>query len=661
MKHRIVLIMLILCVLGNPVTGRNLRLIDPDGVDTADISSLIATVMKGCQNDQEKMIALWAYITRNPYYHWCEARENPEGTTEFGVVIDPITAFNVYGTVICYQVDDILSNLADAAGMTARTRMVPGHQVMETFYDRDWHLFDAQYDLQAYYVADDGHAILSLEELCQDAGKYIRDPKYPSQPFFQFDRYGGKFWPWESKEYVIRNFFQPDVPAKAPICAPLIVRGHTIDLDLRRGETLIRYFTNEEKWFCPPDFYATWKRDTTQRFIDAGPHDPRNPANTYANGTLVYEPDWNHKNNFYDGLYSGKGYFLNDGKVYPKSCETAQVIFRIQSPYLIVGNPGELEVDGDSHNGAIFQAEFFRKDDSALNSVAVSTDNGLSWNEIWKNDRIGTRTVRLDLTNRVEGTYGYLIKVTLQADQSESTSLSEIRLCNHLFLSPIPLPAIKTGENRFTFSLEEEKGTLNLRPDLGNENNYHKYFHEISGLEYSNHFTERLSPIAGGEGYATIEVAAPVGSKLEWLTIHGSFGEDVGDDNAESVEILYRTARNEKWQSAWKSDFSARNDKWRWDSSVDVYLDPPAEKCFVKFLLKRNKRISLNMVKIYAHLLRPAPSLNPESVTIIHNWNEDGKARMYSIQPDLNGQTYTILSKGKAIENQSISIAVAND
>ena len=29
-----------------------------------------------------------------------------------------------------------------------------------------------------------------------------------------------------------------------------------------------------------------------------------------------------------------------------------------------------------------------------------------------------TRMIRLDLTNHVEGTYGYLIKVTLQADRA---------------------------------------------------------------------------------------------------------------------------------------------------------------------------------------------------------------------------------------------------
>ena len=100
--------------------ARNLKLINLSGVDATDLSTLVATATQGCGTDQEKMIALWGYITRNPFYHWCEARENPEGTTELGVVYDPIIAFNVYGTTICYQVADILANLGDAAGVRTR-------------------------------------------------------------------------------------------------------------------------------------------------------------------------------------------------------------------------------------------------------------------------------------------------------------------------------------------------------------------------------------------------------------------------------------------------------------------------------------------------------------------------------------------------------------
>jgi len=646
-----------LCLSGATAMARNFKVVNPSGVDATDIRSLVETATRGCRSDQERAIALWAYITRNPYYHWCEAREDPEGATELGVVVDPIAAFNVHGTVICYQVCDILANMAEAAGMRARTRGVPGHKVTEIFYGGRWHLFDAQHDCQAYYVADDGKRILSLDELCLDAAKYIRSPKHPSQPFYQFDHYGGKFWPWESREYVIKKFYPPKVSGTAEVFVPYVARGHTIHLDLRRGEKLIRHFTNQGKWHCPPAFYQRWKGDRTQRWVDKGPHDPRNPQNAYANGELVYEPDWAaSEDNFHDGLYAGENFVLEQGQVRPATGKTGQVIFRVQTPYLIVGNPGELAAAGDSRDGAIFEAEFTRQDAAAANAVAVSTDNGITWREVWRNDQTGRRPVRLDLTNRVEGTYGYLLKVTLAGD----AALGKMRLRNCLFYSPVPLPALQPGENEFAFSMEEGKGVLAIRPDLGDAAGYQRYFRELKDLKYHPKFTQHLSPVQG-LGHAVVEVAGPPGSKIESLTVHGSFGARPSGTAGESAEILWATNPKGPWTSAWKSEFTARNDKWRWDHSVDIRLKAPAEKCYVKILLRRRQWMSLNRLRIHARYVSPGRPLRPGGVTVTHAWTEDGQPKSFSIKPDLTGQTYSVNTGGKPIKNRSITIEVAND
>lgn len=642
--------------------ARNLRLVNSSAVDATDLPSLVATATRGCRTDQEKMIALWGYITRNPYYHWCEARENPEGTTELGVVYDPIIAFNVYGTIICYQVADLLANLGAAAGISTRTRSVPGHKVMEAFYEGGWHLFDAQYDLQSYFLADDGKTIVDLKELCRDAGKYIRNPEHRSQPFFQFDKYGGEFWPWESKEYVIEQFYHPGVPERAEEFVPYLVRGHTIHLDLRRGESLIRRFDNLGKWYCPEDFYAHWQRDLTQRWVATGPHDPREPQHTYANGELVYEPDWvASEENFHDGLYEGVGYALKDGRVYPKGRGKCEVVFRVQAPYLIAGRPGRLEVDGDSSDGAIFEAEFARETDSATNSVAVSIDNGLTWTEVWRNqNRGGPRTVRLDVTNLVEGTYGYLVKATLGASKPEHASMGKLRMRTSLFYSPVPLPEIAPGRNRFQFSLAEGKGVMRVCTDLSDRRTYASFFHELEGLRYEGNYVSHLTPI-GTEGHAVIEVAPPRDTRIEWLSVHASLGVSVDSSEAESAEVLYAGSPRGPWTSAWQSDFSRRNQKWRWDQTFEIRPDKPLQRCYVKFVLRRERRLSLNMARVYAHTVRPARRLKPGSITATHEWTEDGAARSRSVKPDPKGQTYTINAKGAEVVNKAVTIAVANE
>jgi hypothetical protein len=647
--------LMLACLLGETAMARNIKLINADAVDATDIRSLVASVTRGCRTDREKMVALWAYIARNPYYHWCEARENPEGTTELGVVVDPITAFNVYGTVICYQVVDVLATMADTAGIRTRTRTVPGHMVTEAFYDGEWHLFDAQYDLASYFVADDGEEIISLAELCKDSGKYIRNPKHPSTPFFQFDKYGGTFWPWESKEYFIKKFYPPRVGKRAGFYDPYIARGHTIHLDLHRGETLVRKFTNDGKWYCPADFYRRWKRDKTQRWVDKGPHDPRNPENTYANGELIYEPDWAAaETNFADGLYAGKGYVLDGGEVRPKGKGTAEVIFRVWSPYLIAGHPGRLDRDGDSRDGAVLEAEFLREDDGQ-NAISISTDNGITWREVWRNEKTGRRELRLDLTNHVEGRYGYLVKATL----SGHARLGKLRLRNSLFLSPVPLPRVEPGENRFRFTLDERAGVELICPDLGDAENWRRFFREVKNLKYRPRFVHHLSP-TGGEGYAVIEVAAPAGGKTQRLAVHASFGG--GRDakgRASSAEIHLSGRPSGPWRPVWKSDFTRRNDKWRSDRSFEVKPKRPAAKCYLKFILRR--RTALNKVRIYAHTLLPPQPLKPGSVAVTHTWAEDGEARSTTVRPDPAGETYTVRAAGKKVENLAVTIAVTND
>jgi len=652
-KLLFVLIVLAAGVLAGPAWARSMRLVNTAGVDASDVGALVATVTRGCKTDRDKMIALWAYIARNPFYHWCEARENPDATTEMGLVYDPIIAFNVYGTTICYQVVDLLTNLADAAGIAGRTRGLTGHRVAEVFYGGKWHLFDAQYDCAAYYVADDGRTVIDLAELCRDADKYIRRPKFASTPFYQFDALGGKYWAWGAKDYVIKAWYQPGKAEKADLYQPYIVRGHTMDLFLRRGERLVRRFGNEGKWFCSAALYRRWKRDLTQKWIDAGPRDPRRPKNTYANGELIYEPDWTAEANFRDGLHAGKNVRLTGGQVRPAGAGDAEAVFGMHSPYLIVGKPGKLDADGDSADGAVFQAQFTRRNAQAVNAVAVSTDNGLSWRTVWTNDKTGTRTVRLDLTNHVEGSYGYLVRVGLRG----AAAVAKMKIRNSLFYSPVPLPSVKPGKNQFALRVREGHGVLMIRPDLADAKGWRRFFHGLKNLTHGPHYTRRLA--AGGpEAFAVVKVAAPGGGKVERMTVHASFGLRGRD---EAAEIHVRGGETGQWKRAYKADFSARNDKWRWDRSAEIKLDRPAAVAYVKIVLRPRRGIALNGLRIYAHYRTASRPLAKGQVRVRHEWLGDGKPARQAVALDPAGGTYEVTAKARAVENRSVTIEVAND
>lgn len=645
----------VLILLAAAAPARDLKLLAEGEPDATELSALVADVTRGCKGDQEKMVALWSYITSRPFYHWAQALEEPEAAGEMGVVYDPIAVFNVHGTLICYQVADVLANLAEAAGIRSRTLGLPGHKTMEACYDGQWHCFDATYDCAAYFVGDDGRSILSLEQVCKDAGRYIRQSAHPSRPFFQFDSLGGKFWPWESKQYVIANWYKPEVPAKADIFAPYIVRGHRVLLNLRRGERLIRRFDNEGKWHCPPHLYQAWQGDKTQKWLDAGPHDPRRPENRYANGLLVYEPDWHVEANFLDGLDSGSGYVLKDGSVRPADpAKPAELVFRVETPYLIAGKPGKLDVADDSTEGAVFDATVNVQEGASF-ALAASTDNGLSWKDFPLIAKPGGGQVRADLTPYVEGRYGYLVRVRL----SGQAEMAKLNLRTSLFYTPVSLPAVKPGKNRFHFKLDEGLGMLNVRPDLADQAGYKRFFRQIEALKYSPKFVQHLSPVRG-EGFAVMELAGQAGAKIEQVTVSASFGAAPRGAKDESAEILVAASPDGPWISAFKSDFSARNDKWRWDAACQARLEPSAERAYVKFVLRQRNWMSLNRATVYATYRRAEAKLPPGSVRIRHVWDENGQERSHEARPALPSASYDF-EAGPAVKNTAVIMEVEND
>jgi len=656
---RFIAAMLVGALAAGPAAGRNFKLVKEGGPDATDIRSLVGSVTRGCATDKAKAVALWAYITRRPYYHWW-CMEEPESATEMGYVYDPISRFNVHGAVICFEVTHTLAAMAEVAGLKNRCWGLPGHQVMEMFYGGAWHLFDAQVDCASYFNSDDGGTILDVDTVRNDSVRYILNQQHPSNPFFPYDHYGGKFIPWETKQYCSDNFYNP---GQGSVYVANHHWGHSVHTDLRRGEKLIRYWDNQGKWVCTAAMYGRYFAWGAPFYhLERGYHDLRDPKNHFCNGVLIYEPDWAaSEDNFLDGLYDGINYVLSDGKVRPASAGESHVIFRVQTPYLLAGKPGELDTDGDSSDGAIFEADLYRKSISETACVAVSTDNGLTWQTVWTHSGTGTQRVKLNLTNEVEGTYGYLIKVRLLADAPADAALSNMKLTNWLFLSPVPLPGVTAGRNRFVFTHKPGHAVFWIRPDM-TPGNYARFFHQLTTMSYYDYFPSRLRPTgSGNRGEAVVLVQPPDGWQVRRLTVVGMFGTRNSASSTDLAQVLYRTSPAGKWVYAWKGGFES-GAHWRQDRTTDILLPAPAGQCYVKFRLKRaSGHCSLNNYRIYAHCTRPEPALPPGRVKVTHAWFADGKARSRSVYPSLEGQTYTVHVSGSTIVNRSLAISVAND
>lgn len=647
-----ILLVLTVGVAASPLSARNLKVIKVGQPDASNIRSLVADVTAGCHTDREKTIALWGYITRNPYFWWW-CSDLPEPNTELGYVLDPITRFNVHGGVICFEVQHSLATLLKQVGIRSRQLSLPGHCILEVWFDNDWHVFDAQVDCSSYFIGDDGQEILSHAEVCSNTSKYIINQAHPSDPFFKYNHFGGKFIPWETRQYVANNFYT----GASGVYAALISWGHTVDFDLRRGEKLIRRWSRAGRWFCPKVMWDSIHKDG---FANAalGPHEMRDPKQHYVNGELIYQPDWAaNENNFTDGLYAGANYVLQTGKVGPAGPGDCYVIFRVQAPYHLVGKPGTLGLDGDSTDGCIIEGDFHRETISDTNTISVSTDNGLTWTTVWTNDATGDRHLKLDVTNQVEGHYGYLIKVQLLGDSVADANLSNLKLRNWLMMSPVPLPAIQPGTNHFKFSCKPRHAVFWVKADLSSSPAYQRFFTTVSGLNYSTSYASHLN-VASGKGYAQTRVQPPAGWKIDWLTVVGSYGSRSTSDR---VQVMYRTDVDPKWRFGWKGAFDG-GAHWREEQTCDIFLRQPADYCDVMWRMKRvSGHMSLNLYRIYAHCSRPEPALQPGMVKVTHQWIADGRFRSHTVVPDLGGQAYTIQAKGTNIVNHALTMEVANE
>ncbi len=662
--------------------AQHIKIIPESGIDATDLQSLVRTITAGCRTEQEKMIALWGFITRKPFYHWCEARDGKQATTEYGVVHDPIKAFNVFGTVICYQVADLLANMAQEAGIPARTRGIPhSHKVMEAYYDGAWHLFDAQHDCQAYYLKQDGKTIASLNEVDADPRSLILDQKNPSDPFFQFDHYGGIFWPWESRKYVVEKWLERFETSEISYGRAVDRQGHTITISLRRGEKLVRRWDNEGKWYCTAELFERWNRDYTQRWVALGPHDPRNPQNTYANGWLIYEPDWeafieNFSGSIKEGIYADGFTMFKDGRVRPYDSRKARVDIEVRSPYLIVGHPNRLTVNGDSEGGAFFAADFYRADETVSAAINVSTDNGITWQRVWEDDRTGKHRVELDLTNYVEGTYSYLIQVEMQAENHDDVWFSRPSIRNSIFYSPVLLPGLHEGKNSFTVEIGLPTNQIVIDPDFSSLEAFKRYCWRVENLTCDTLLYNRLKPLIGETGTAVFKIDPPGMAWLHHLTIWSSYGTGL-NANGDSIRISYARHRPQHWQVLWESAANREVEEWkgtgsegsppkanhwRFDKSLEVDLGGGCEEIYVKFEINRARRVSLNDLTIYAHY-KPEPfvlPLQPADYIITHTWRVDGELRSHKETPHSAKHTYTVDAGEGEIANEEITIEVRN-
>lgn len=417
----------------------NLKVVTDTSPDYHDMGSMIRSITSKWEKSEEKCWALfnWNHIGR---------RQTSPMIVHGVECTDPIRQFNDYGYTMCSTVAGINCSIWNAMGYPVKFWDISNHTVSEVEYEGLWHMYDNS--MSAIYTLCDGVTIAAVEDIgkegaCALSGgqserghiaKYhcltansIRGfltgadcPRDLDQEYRCFNSNGLKY------RYYYHNRD----------------RGHRYILNLRENETYTRHYKSLGDW---RSFYVPNKgkdpEATNRRYRIRG------------NGIWTYRPELNT-----DGLksiHSVTGCVVAKpfGVMPQEAGKRGEVIFKIQGANVIASMS--------------IKAVLLRATQADLNSISISTTNGLAWTTVWANKQPGESTADLELVDEVNGAYEVLIRVALMGSRKpQDACLGAIDFNTITMLNSKTQPKLLFGKNTIYVGAGDQTDSIVIWPDL---------------------------------------------------------------------------------------------------------------------------------------------------------------------------------------------------
>ena len=291
------------------------KVVSDKNPDLSSVEAVLASIIKPEMKEQDKAEAIYNFLIRHSYHHM--PPEEPMADTlksrpyngENAKVMDATKLLNVYGFAICGSISWIEDYYFNAAGMWARIGGVDGHTVCETKYDGKWHHFDV--DMMGFCRRKEDGTVPSVDEI--NANKDLLLEKHSKQPegYFKYDSPQGE---WACLQGGIHDLMYGRK-----------VSVHSMNLSLREGETLARYF--KRQWGPKFQFYIPPNADSEYRktLINQHKDGPARPETWYifreadqarfGNFEMVYEPPLKKQSSL-DGLFQKTNVAYNSAAPY---------------------------------------------------------------------------------------------------------------------------------------------------------------------------------------------------------------------------------------------------------------------------------------------------------------------------------------------------------
>ena len=577
-----------------------------------------------------KVFAIYKYLAdrRTGLYPMGQpAWEGREKLPEYAGVRDPVKMLNVYPIGHCGTLGPTMAGIMQDMGVgKSRTLIIPGwnHVAAEVFYNGQWHYLDL--DVRAVFRRKDG-SLASMQQAQRDPTLWKR-------------RTGPLFFPLDPLARVQTIYAKTSVGHRHGQSTG----GHTMDFVLRQGERFTRWWKPQGgRWNHHPSYVA---KPFFRKLFERNPRGPKSKhasftVHSHGNGRFLYKPNLTRQSSdFADGKYDAHNVQPGAAGLTLKKAGRGYAIFEVRSPYVIVPLVGKFDSRSDDREASVV------KIDSSGAKLSVSLDNGNTWNDV------DAKKGMVDLTSLTSGTYGYLLKVSLQGEPGKAVVRS-LEIATWVQLHPASLPSLRKGKNAMQFVAGDHYGlptrVVEIRPEAGQRDTFLRHLLKPpSDFDPSRH-TARI------RGSFIVKVPAPPGAKIAWVSAGGSFRTYQGPaakKTRNSIAIAVDELKN--FREIYRARIPIDQDHWHYNADREVRLKKPARMVYLRYVGDP----AVNNIRIYAHCVDDRPR-SRKPVVITHVWTEAGARKSKSVRLKGPGG-YEIVTAANPVD-ESIEIAVRSD
>ncbi|HHN46879.1 MAG TPA: discoidin domain-containing protein [Planctomycetes bacterium] len=428
----------------------NIHLVTDNAPDYTSMDSFIRSATANWSTDEEKILALFRWGARG--------RRQTSHTVEHGAaVLDPILMYTSYGNLFCTHIAGVNCAIWEHMGYPVRFIDVSNHTVSEVGYGGAFHLID---NSMTIYFRNHAGEIAGVQEVhaegsCPDFNNgepelghiaiYHYGPEVGSCPdgwLCASDWHGRRLRPYGQNTMSVYNWREYYNNSEW---------GNKYTLNLRRFEYYTRFW---EPQGATDDYYRP----------NAGGVDPDSIHNLYnirGNGEWVFQPDLT-SNDYRLAIYWEEGIESVDDSgqtpnLHPVAAgEPASVVFKVYGANVITS----ARIEAVLHRAGT--------DDAAR--ISVSTNNGISWTEVYNHTGTGSVTADVQLKAEIGGKLEYLVKVDLLADtENTDAGLNSIKITTITQLNRRTLPKLTLGANRVQLFMGDQTESVLMWPSLYND------------------------------------------------------------------------------------------------------------------------------------------------------------------------------------------------